>query len=205
MGGGRWCSYQPASDHLLSAIICRGQSSYASEWLCDWLRKGEMKTTVNFWPQHRSCRNAQPLLWCGGTEPALFLCLLHQSNRDCGEVGEGGHTQREGREKMSKRKEGKRISAEQGCGLKIEGFFPPSWNLHLGGKKKKKKNINFLLWSLQLLKVLLCTELHMAKIFFDFKMSVCTIGRGQHRSRTVPGSVPPDKSLFCLWLMTSFP
>lgn len=37
-----------ASDHLLSGILCRGQSSYASAWLCDWLRKGEMKTTVNF-------------------------------------------------------------------------------------------------------------------------------------------------------------
>lgn len=37
-----------ASDHLLSGILCRGQSSGASAWLRDWLRKGEMKTTVNF-------------------------------------------------------------------------------------------------------------------------------------------------------------
>lgn len=37
-----------ASDHLLSGILCRGHSSGASAWLRHWLRKGEMKTTVNF-------------------------------------------------------------------------------------------------------------------------------------------------------------
>lgn len=36
-------------------------------------------------PAQQHCRNAQALLWRGGTEPALFLCLLHQSNRDGGE------------------------------------------------------------------------------------------------------------------------
>lgn len=33
---------------LLSEILCEGQSSGAKVWRCDWLRKGEMKTTVNF-------------------------------------------------------------------------------------------------------------------------------------------------------------
>lgn len=62
-------------------------------------------------PAQELCRNAQPQLWRGGTEPALFLCLLHQSNRDGGErrgeegekerrrEGGGGSTHREGGEK----------------------------------------------------------------------------------------------------------
>lgn len=36
-------------------------------------------------PAQERCRNAQAQLWRGGTEPALFLCLLHQSNSDGGE------------------------------------------------------------------------------------------------------------------------
>lgn len=55
MGDGRGCGVvwggavvKLASDHLLSGILCRGQSSGAAVWRCDWLRKGEMKTTVNF-------------------------------------------------------------------------------------------------------------------------------------------------------------
>lgn len=62
-------------------------------------------------PAQELCRNAQPQLWRGGTEPALFLCLLHQSNRDGGERRrrrehrEGGETDtrargRKGREKI---------------------------------------------------------------------------------------------------------
>lgn len=46
MGGG--VVVKLASDHLLSGILCTGQSSDAPVWRCDWLRKGEMKTTVNF-------------------------------------------------------------------------------------------------------------------------------------------------------------
>lgn len=46
--GGGGMVVKLASDHLLSGILCRGQSSGASAWLRDWLRKGEMKTTVNF-------------------------------------------------------------------------------------------------------------------------------------------------------------
>lgn len=37
-----------ASAHPLSRILWEGQSSGAAVWGCDWLRKGEMKTTVNF-------------------------------------------------------------------------------------------------------------------------------------------------------------
>ena len=58
-------------------------------------------------PAQELCRNAQPQLWRGGTEPALFLCLLHQSNRDGGERrGEGAHRGR--RERHKSGREGER-------------------------------------------------------------------------------------------------
>lgn len=49
-------------------------------------------------PVQELCRNAQPQLWRGGTEPALFLCLLHQSNRDGGERRRRRRRTRGGRE-----------------------------------------------------------------------------------------------------------
>lgn len=49
-------------------------------------------------------RNAQAQLWHGGTEPALFLCLLHQSNRDRVETKRGG--QRKKAERKAEAHEG---------------------------------------------------------------------------------------------------
>lgn len=145
MGGGAVMLL--ASDHLLSRILCRGQSSGAVVWRCDWLRKGEMKTTVNFWPPAQElCRNAQ--LWRGGTEPALFLCLLHQSNGDGGERGRRRQEHREGGEKDTGargREEGKRENRRR-CGLKMNICFFTEWHswnvytiIHTASKKTKLK------------------------------------------------------------------
>lgn len=74
-------------------------------------------------PAQELRRNAQPLLWCGGTEPALFLCLLHQSSRDCGGGREGTRGGRRERKWAKGRKGTARISSELGCGLKMNALF----------------------------------------------------------------------------------
>lgn len=72
-------------------------------------------------PAQELRRNAQPLLWCGGTEPALFLCLLHQSSRDCG----GGRAHAEGGErKWAKGRKGTaRMSSELDCRPKMNALL----------------------------------------------------------------------------------
>lgn len=75
-------------------------------------------------PVQELCRNAQPQLWHGGTEPALFLCLLHQSNRDGGERKRGEGAQG-GRRETQKQEGGReeRKSSERLCGLKMNICF----------------------------------------------------------------------------------
>lgn len=90
-------------------------------------------------PAQELCRNAQLQLWCGGTEPALFLCLLRQSNRDGGAKrrGEWGRRERHKSERAGGREGGreeKKLS-EQCCGLKMNicRFTERlSWNVYTG-------------------------------------------------------------------------
>lgn len=83
-------------------------------------------------PAQELCRNAQPQLWRGGTEPALFLCLLHQSNRDGGERrGEGAQRGRRERDTHKSEREGgrgERKSSELRCGLKMNICFFTEWH-----------------------------------------------------------------------------
>lgn len=74
-------------------------------------------------PAQEQCRNAQAQLWRGGTEPALFLCLLHQSNRDGGEKREEGGGGREGarREGGEKRHKSERARGRKGRGKTESG------------------------------------------------------------------------------------
>lgn len=77
-----------ASDHLLSGILCRGQSAGAAMWRCDWLRKGEMKTTVNFWPRRRSSAGT-PSPSSGVVEQSPLSSCVYSTN-PTGMVGRGG-------------------------------------------------------------------------------------------------------------------
>lgn len=121
-GGGRWRSCEtgvrpsfewnslPGSEFIRISVAL---------WLAEerWNENhGKLLT-----PAQELRRNAQRLLWCGGTEPALFLCLLHQSNRDCGEVGEGGERENEGGREENIVRAGLR-SENEGV------FFPPFWS-----------------------------------------------------------------------------
>lgn len=116
MGDGRGCSCETGVrpsfewNSLQGSEFRRGSVAL---WLAEerWNENHSKLLT----PAQELCRNAQPQLWRGGTEPALFLCLLHQSNRDGGERGRGeeeGAQRERGRKDTSKRERGKRENCQ---------------------------------------------------------------------------------------------
>lgn len=129
MGGG--AVVKLASDHLLSGILCGGQSSGTAAWRCDWLRKGEMKTTVNFWPRRRSSAGTPS---SGVVEQSPLSSCVYSANPTGtmgrgGGGGGGGNEHREGGEKDTRargREEGKREN-RQSCAAVwkwISAFLP---------------------------------------------------------------------------------
>lgn len=140
MGDGRGAVVKLASDHLLSGILCRGQGSGAAVWRCDWLRKGEMKTTVNFWPRRRSSAGT-PSPSSGVVEQSPLSSCVYSTN-PTGTVGRGGGGRRGGSEyreggekdRRARGREGgreERKSSELRCGLKMNIFFFFNWVAHL--------------------------------------------------------------------------
>lgn len=66
-------------------------------------------------PAQERCRNAQAQLWRSGTEPALFLCLLYQSNSDGGEKRrkeEGAGREQIGRRERHEQERGRKEKAK---------------------------------------------------------------------------------------------
>ena len=104
--GGGGAVVKLASDHLLSGILCRGQSSGAAVWRCDWLRKGEMKTTVNFWPRRRSSAGT-PSPSSGVVEQSPLSSCVYSTN-PTGTVGRGGGESTEREERKTQGREGGR-------------------------------------------------------------------------------------------------
>lgn len=133
--GGGCAVVKLASDHLFSGILCRGQSSGASVWLCDWLRKGEMKTTVNFWPRRRSSAGTPS---SGVVEQSPLSSCVYSTN-PTGTLGRG--RRREGRDHIEGGEKGTSAEGRKGrekitrAGLWSENedvFFPEghSWNVY---------------------------------------------------------------------------
>lgn len=107
MGDGRGCSCETGVRPSFEWNSLQG-SEFRRVSVALWLAEERWNENHSklLTPAQELCRNAQRQLWRGGTEPALFLCLLHQSNRDSGEREEevGGREHIEGGEKDTRAK-----------------------------------------------------------------------------------------------------
>lgn len=169
-------------------------------------------------PAQELCRNAQPQLWRGGTEPALFLCLLHQSNRD--EEERRGREEREtqereggrgGKEKIVRAAlwhENERLLFYTEVNLKCLCFILGQyyWLYWAAGRKDKPKRVlkkYHSTWHIFPLNYLWFHEMCFLNQL-RVKMLVLSGCAAQSLIRTWrPAS--PDKRLFNHWLMNPFP
>lgn len=171
-------------------------------------------------PAQELCRNAQPQLWRGGTEPALFLCLLHQSNRDGGERRRRGESTERGGEKDTRargREEGKREKIVRAA-LRSENEYLLFYRV---AQLKRVHKHTRCLWKATLKpsisiskilpKVITMFDISSHWIIWGYislltastsvKMCVC-YQNGQYGSWSRPWrSGSPDKRLFSHWLM----